>query len=405
MTSAGAKVVLLASLSLMALQASGQTKRYASPSGSDSNPGTLASPYQTIGKAASVVNPGDTVIVMDGIYHEGLYLTRSGTSNAYVTFASQNKWGAVLDGNNNAIGTGVQFAANYIRFQGFEVRGYGALNGGGEAFSTYPGGQFIDIVGNYVHDIGRMCGTSDAHDGGSGIFIESPNNTIEQNMIADIGKYAPGENGCNATFNPTHDHGLYVNAGSSNTMIRNNVFYRAERGWSIQVYPDGLDSLSILNNTFIWSNPHDTGQIILDTSAPLTNLRIENNISYNPSANFIIFYTSNGIGTVANNIIFNGTVSDSSPSGIKFSGNLDNTAPLLVNPGSAVMDSSPLIPDAHLLSGSPAIGAGLDIPDVTNDYAGNPRPQGSPYDIGALQSTSPSSAKPLPPTDLKASVH
>jgi pectate lyase-like protein len=59
---------------------------YVSPSGSDANSGTSASPFRTIGHAASVVNPGDMVIVEDGLYHEALNLTRGGTPNAYITF-------------------------------------------------------------------------------------------------------------------------------------------------------------------------------------------------------------------------------------------------------------------------------------------------------------------------------
>ena len=42
---------------------------YVSPTGSDSNPGTSASPFLTIQAAANAVNPGDMVIVRDGTYN------------------------------------------------------------------------------------------------------------------------------------------------------------------------------------------------------------------------------------------------------------------------------------------------------------------------------------------------
>jgi hypothetical protein len=396
-----AKIVLLASLCLIALQAPAQTTRYVSPSGSDANAGTATAPYQTIGKAASVVNPGDTVIVTDGVYHEALNLTRGGNANAYVTFMSQTKWGAVLDGSNNTLAEAVRFTASYIRFQGFEVRNYGANSGGGEAFSNYPGGQFLDIVQNYIHDIGRIC--TDTDNGMAGVFIEAPNVIVEQNYISDIGRYALGENGCatNTEFYKNHDHGVYVDSNSNNVTIKNNIFYRIERGWGVQVYPSGVSSLAILNNTFVWPNPYNIGHIILAASGPLTNLRIENNISYSPTTDFILVYTSSGFsGTVANNMIFNGAVSSATPSGLTFTGNIPNTDPLLVNPGNATPDNSSTL-NANLTSGSPAIDAGLTIADVTNDYAGTVRPQGSAYDIGALESVT-SSAKPLPPTDVKA---
>lgn len=401
---AATKILLLASLCLITLQASAQTTRYVSPSGSDGNPGTATSPYQTIGKAASVVNPGDTVIVMDGVYHEALNLTRGGNANAYVTFMSQTKWGAVLDGSNNTLAEAVQFTASYIRFQGFEVRNYGASTGGGDAFSNYPGGQFIDIAQNHIHDIGRIC--TDTKNGLVGVFTEAPNVIIEQNFINDIGRFSAGENGCAPTteYYKNHDHGIYVDSNSNNVTIKNNIFYRIEHGWGVQVYPSGVDSLAILNNTFVWPNTFNIGHIILAASAPVTNLRIENNISYSPTTDFIYVYTSSGFsGTVANNMIFNGAVSSATPSGLTFTGNLPNTDPLFVNPGNATIDNATMV-NANLTSGSPAIDAGLTIANVTNDYAGTVRPQGSAYDIGALESAT-SSAKPLPPTDLKATAN
>jgi hypothetical protein len=45
----------------------GGMTRYVAPGGSDTNDGSKAHPYATIQKAAEVVNPGDTVIVRDGI--------------------------------------------------------------------------------------------------------------------------------------------------------------------------------------------------------------------------------------------------------------------------------------------------------------------------------------------------
>ncbi len=50
------------------------------PSARDSNPGTEALPFKTIGKATSLVNAGDTVFVKAGVYREMVILSRSGTS-------------------------------------------------------------------------------------------------------------------------------------------------------------------------------------------------------------------------------------------------------------------------------------------------------------------------------------
>ena len=41
--------------------------------GSDSNAGTYSSPFKTIDKGISMVNPGGTVYVMDGLYQNNNY--------------------------------------------------------------------------------------------------------------------------------------------------------------------------------------------------------------------------------------------------------------------------------------------------------------------------------------------
>ncbi len=50
------------------------------PSARDTNPGTEALPFKTIGKATSLVNAGDTVFIKAGVYRETVILSRSGMS-------------------------------------------------------------------------------------------------------------------------------------------------------------------------------------------------------------------------------------------------------------------------------------------------------------------------------------
>src|SRR5262245_38237878 len=82
---------------------SGGVRYYVSPTGTDSNPGSETQPFKTIQKAADLVNPGDTVIVEDGIYTRSsggaiVSLNRGGTSSNWVWFKSRNLWGAKVDG-------------------------------------------------------------------------------------------------------------------------------------------------------------------------------------------------------------------------------------------------------------------------------------------------------------------
>ena len=369
---------------------------YVSPTGADSNPGTSAAPFLTVQHAANVVNPGDMVIVRDGTYNNPalsgvgsklIVMSRGGTATNHVVFVAEHKWGAKIDGSNNTTATGWEFSANYIDVKDFDCAGFSDscmenYNGGSSS-----GGQFIDIAGNNIHDVGRYCTTTTT--GRDGIFISNDNVIIEGNQIHDIGRYAPGESGCT---NPAHyqnnDHGIYIDGGftsANNLTIKNNIFYRIERGWSIQVYPAAVTNLRILNNSFVCGNPYRNGHITL--AAPITNSAIENNISWQPTTGFLQYDNTSGYSnlSVANNLTYQGTVgAESAPAGVVLSGNLDNTDPMLVSaPGCTVDD--PSVPNAFLQAGSPAIDAGLTLADVPLDYVSAPRPQGIRFDIGAFE--------------------
>lgn len=75
---------------------------------SDSNPGTEASPFKTIQRAADLVNPGDTVVIKAATYpvpsgrNYVVYLTRSGISGAPITFEAFGDGEVILDGTGGS---------------------------------------------------------------------------------------------------------------------------------------------------------------------------------------------------------------------------------------------------------------------------------------------------------------
>ena len=399
------------------------TTYYIATTGSDSNTTTQAqnpsTPWLTMQHAVDTMVAGDTTLVEDGIYtaatqnpsctggeNTGKHMvgiSNSGTSGAYITLRSQNKWGAILDsGVTLSTTTGcaeaIRFTGgNYIRVQDLVIRNFTDL-----AFNRYSSTSTnIDIVGNWVHDIGRYC--TNTTSGRDGFFLDGGNFTVEQNVFSDIGKYAVGENGCASAPYINQDHGIYV-AGSATIMIRNNIFYRIEHGFAVQNYPyGGSPTISILNNTISWCNNQTQRGCIVNDGAG--TMLIENNISYDPSD--ALLYTGSTQATtctVNNNLVSNSTglFVSGGQQNCTISGNIVNTNPLLVNVGVQTMDTAPLTPDAHETSISPGIGHGVTLSDVTNDYAGNPRPSGS-YDIGAYQFTT--GTAPNPPTSLTVTVH
>jgi len=83
-----------------------------------------------------------------------------------------------------------------------------------------------------------------------GIFVSNDNVTIEGNQIHDIGGTRRGEWLQPTPCTTNNDHGLCRWIVHQPTLtIKNNIFYRNERGWSIQFYPAAVSNLRVLNNT------------------------------------------------------------------------------------------------------------------------------------------------------------
>ena len=367
---------------------------YVSPTGSDSNPGTQAQPFRTIQKAADVVNPGNTVIVEDGVYSGSnqcsnavVCLTRGGSAGQLVTFKSRNKWGAKIDGQNGVAATGFAFGgADYVRIQDFEIYGVADAGGSANGIEVFNSGRFSEIVGNHIHDVGHVC--TDTTNGQVGIYIEQNNVLVDGNRIHDIGRFAPGQQGCQpSTPNWTnHDHGIYHSSGDDVT-IRNNIVYRTERGWAIQAYPNSRARMNILNNTFAFTNQNQGkyGAIIIYDGMTVSDSNISNNIFYqvNGAAIYVGGSSSPSFSNVlvSNNIVQNGAIlrADSSVgTGLTFSNNRENTDPGMVDPASY---------NFRLQASSLAIDSGVAVP-VPTDHEGLPRPQGGGYDIGAYEYSS-----------------
>lgn len=105
---------------------------YVSASGSDSNNGTSPSaPFKTIQKAANIVNPGDIVYVMNGIYTnpcpscDVVTITRAGTPTAWITFTTYPGHKPKLK-FNGWHGFQIKGPAAYIEISGFEIEGNNA---------------------------------------------------------------------------------------------------------------------------------------------------------------------------------------------------------------------------------------------------------------------------------------
>ena len=376
--------------------------------GNDNNAGTYAAPYRTIQKAADVVNPGDSVIVRDGTYTSdgnvdlniNVILRRGGTAGNPVVFKSENKWGAKIDGSNEVTDDGWGFIfgnreygnASYVTVENFEFKNIAR----GALYLT-QGSTNITIRGNNINHVGNRC--TDTDYGNVGIYAWTATDiVVEKNIFSDIGRYHPGENGCSLStpYYMNHDHGVYTEQ-VTRCIIKNNLFYEHKSGWAVQIstIQGGSSSdISVLNNTFYGHNEHRVGQLLVYGSE--SNLLIANNIFYDSPTEGVNVHMSSYMTytncVVKNNLTYggvtllgpeadSGTITAGTPTGFTISNNIDNTDPLMVNPGTF---------NFALTSNSPAINAGVDV-GLTVDYLGNPI-IGNP-DIGAYEYDS----NPAPP--------
>lgn len=151
---------------------------YVSTTGSDSNSGTITSPYATIQKAVSVVQPGQTIYVRGGTYTltTTISISKSGNENNIIALSSYQGERAVLDFSQQTLSSanrGIVLSGSYWHIKGMDVSGAG--------------------------DNGMVIS------GGS-------NNTVE-----------------NCAFYRNRDSGLQIDNGASNNTIKNcDSYYNAD---------------------------------------------------------------------------------------------------------------------------------------------------------------------------------
>jgi hypothetical protein len=401
---------------------------YVAPTGSDSNNGSLGSPWATINHADSVVVAGDTVHVLPGTYPESVQMTgASGTANAHITFISDTRWGAVVTGNGSTAPAWQVRTANYVDIVNFEI-----TNSTG-----YIGIELLAIgdraIGNLVHDVSGGCTLGQLTLGGAGINMARLTMAYDQevsgNYIHDIGDpFNP--HGCSLT------HGIYVEegtppAGHFSGKVQNNVIYRVES--------DGITSYHCVNNMIISNNTvfeaGSSGILVGGSDCSNVNGTIENNIvrhnGFHADCTFPagpqcpngkgVHLGNGGIlesGSTATNSFKTNLLYDNQRAGVSDntialiggdgstqSGTISGTDPLFVNYAIEV-DAFPgtrlLAGDLHLQSGSPAIDVGTSTNAPATDFNGNSRPQGAGFDIGAYEFVTGSGV--MRPTNLSATV-
>ena len=188
---------------------------YVSPSGSDSNPGTLERPFRTLQKALDTVPAGQTVFVRAGTYPEWVTATRGGSSSAPVTVQAYADEQPVLSGR-------LKITASYVRLTGLVFEG-GTKANSTEVLIYVAGGDYVEIVDNELRKAAM-----------SAIYLSgSDGSRVVGNWIHDNG----------TRWNL--DHGIYWGSGDGG-LIADNVIERSY-AYNIQLYPK-VDNIVVTGN-------------------------------------------------------------------------------------------------------------------------------------------------------------
>ena len=134
---------------LLTVSSANAATLYVSPTGVETNDCASRATACSLGAAASTAAAGDTVVLMDGIYTESLYVANSGTPDSWITFEADECATPIIEGegsgpNDDTQTTGVGSEdAEYVRFRGIVSRGWNIGFGNG-----WAGGTDSDEVSN-----------------------------------------------------------------------------------------------------------------------------------------------------------------------------------------------------------------------------------------------------------------
>lgn len=322
--------VVAAFLSILVSAAAAQAATYyVSTSGSDSNSGSLSSPFATIYKANSVVKAGDVVYVRGGVYNALVSISAAGTSSARILFSSYPGETAVIDGTGLGSDKNLVYfgsSANYVDWSGFEVRNATRIG-----LLVY-GGKNIGLYNNRVHSSTRngiyigsssSAKTTDVVVDGNLVYnnvLENQNHSLSSGWAQAIG--VSKSDRVRVTSNR-----IYQNYGEGLDFILSDYGYAAHNeirdNFSVQMYLDNAQYTTIEQN-FIYSSgdtrfyrggypAHGIGLAneSYSTSNPLSDLKIINNIVLN--SRWALYYQDYEAGgglkntLVANNTFYNAT--------------------------------------------------------------------------------------------------
>ena len=409
---------LTAAVFLLASTPAFATDYYVRNGGSDAlngqSPGTA---WATLGHAANVVSPGDTVHVQDGSY-QGFYLSRSGSLGHPITFVADGSAAQITaDNGTTPDGINVEGAA-YVIIDGFVVnnRTRAGIRTALSQFVTvrnchtgYNGtwGIFSGFAEDFTIEFNETHHSQTQH----GIYVSNSGDRpiIRGNIVHD--NHAAG----------IHMNGDLSQGGDgliSNAVVERNVLYGNGVGGGSAINMDGITN-SIVRDNLIYDN-HASGISLyqIDGATGSTHNVVVNNTIVNAAdGRWCVNINSGSFGNaILNNILYNdhpfrgaiaidassrpGFVSDYNSVLDRFSTDTGDTVMPLASWQALGYDAHSFLAtpadlfitpgaDFHLRPGSPALDAGSADNAPAFDIDDNPRPVGAGFDLGAYESQLP----------------
>lgn len=417
--------------SLLSLNAFG-TDYYVSPSGSDSNPGTQASPWKTIqhadaaltvgapqtctGSGLTLTGVGACVHVLSGNYNisstvscnggtSAICTARDGTSGARIAYVADVKWGPKLIIASNPDSCW-HATGSYVDYVGFDIT-ENASSGSCRSGLWVQRGH-TTVQRNFVHDLNRNSLIASCNNnGGSGLLVSSQNAIapvdtalVDSNMVDNIGGQASGYFNHSCHF----VHNFYMSM--SNLTITNNISLRSE---SVAFSFGGHANQPVINYIVINNAAIDSGfeGFYWAENAGGTDIGY-NNIVYQRTAGFaggMSFSSESSPASISNNLAF-------LPAGDQMYINT-HSGVTIANPQTGnplfVKYTGDASGDYHLQAGSPAIASGAtscggscSIPQ--RDFDGTAMSTPPPIGAYTFGSVTQATQAPGAPTGLIAVV-
>ncbi len=410
--------------------------------GKSSNNGLSAtSPKLTIQSVVSLTHPGDTVLVMDGIYKStsgpvlNLTPAYSGSSEKYITYKAYPNHQPKITASGN-VWNAVSINASYIVLDGLELEGNNANITYDEAYASYQeniaGGTNWSKYANFNtngisiggpanesklphHLVIRNCKVHDFPGGGIS-SIQADYTTIENNLVYNNAWYMMYAGSGISILNPYDSDAVTT----YRNIVRNNICHtnKTTIPWvSGQRLSDGNGIIIDVNVTAYAGGPTE-GQLNYKGRT-----LVENNVSINNGGSGIHSYLADHVDIVNNTACNNGTVvgypdiftnsckdvniinnimysrkggkCNSAPKNVTeiydyniyFNGTVAKKGAhdLVADPQFVNLNLDLLLGDFHLKKSSPAVDSGSNTLKAEKDIEGRIRPIGAAIDRGAYE--------------------